>query len=203
MLEYKANPHKSGLRLSLGVATAVVVTALVFAITKQQRETTKQRLLSRQLTALLPTDAYDNNPAIDSIQLNKEISNNLLVNQAYLYKKANTTQGAVLHVTTSQGYSGDIELLIALSQHNWIHGVALVAHSETPGLGDKIEQGRSDWLMQLRNLKTESLPASAWAVKKEGGQFDQITGATITPRAVINAVSDTINWYSLNVQSLQ
>ena len=195
--------HRSGSRLSLSVATAVLVTTLVFVVTKQQREHSSQRVLINQLAALLPTGAYDNNPAIDNIQLNKSVSSSLTVNTAYLYKTANTVRGAVLHVTTSQGYSGDIELLVALSQSTQVHGVALIAHTETPGLGDKIEQYRSDWLMQFTDLQATSMPTSAWSVKKDGGDFDQITGATITPRAVINAVSDTISWYSRNYDSLQ
>ena len=203
MLEDNPKLNRSGLRLSLGVATAVLITSFVFAITKQQREHTSQRILNQQLAALLPTKAYDNNPAVDSIQLDKAVSSSLTINRAYLYKTASTVNGAVLHVTTSQGYSGDIELLIALSKKSQMHGVALLAHTETPGLGDKIEQGRSDWLAQFTNLQTALMPDSNWAVKRDGGSFDQITGATITPRAVVNAVSDTIVWYSRNYDSLQ
>ena len=198
-----ATLHRSGLRLSLSVATAVLLTTLVFVVTKQQREHSSQAILMNQLSALLPKNAYDNNPAIDSILLNKPVSAGIRVNRAYLYKTASTVHGAVLHVTTSQGYSGDIELLVALSQSLHLHGVALIAHTETPGLGDKIEQGRSDWLKQLNDLQTASMPPSSWSVKRDGGDFDQITGATITPRAVINAVSDTISWYSRNFKSLQ
>ncbi|MEE9335045.1 MAG: RnfABCDGE type electron transport complex subunit G [Granulosicoccaceae bacterium] len=203
MLEYRSKLNQSGFRLSLGVATAVIVTALVFVITKQQRKQSSQLILSRQIGLLLPTGAYENNPATDRIQLNKTISSSLTLNSAYLYKSANTVRGAIFHVTTSQGYSGDIELLVALAQSKLVHGVALVAHTETPGLGDKIELGRTDWLSQFTGLHTTSMPPSAWSVKKDGGAFDQITGATITPRAVINAVSDTINWYSRHPDSLQ
>jgi len=199
----KLKLNTSGLRLSLGVAIAVLITSLVFVATKQQRHTSRQHLLSEQLIRLLPAKAYDNNPAMDSIVLNQKVSPSLTVLSAYHYKQAGVTHGAVLHVVTPLGYSGDIELLVAISKRQRVHGVALIAHTETPGLGDKIESARSDWLTQFTHLDANSLPKAAWSVKKDGGYFDQITGATVTPRAVVNAVSDTITWYSINHDSLQ
>ena len=190
------NPHRSGLLLSLGVAVAVVITALIFVMTKQQRELSAQTFIADQIAALLPADDYDNNPAIESIKIDETVSPGLSVKKVYLYKTGKTVRGAVLHIITSQGYSGNIDMLVALKSNGVVHGVAIVAHTETPGLGDKIEQSRSDWLTQFNDLHTMTLPVSARSLKKDGGEFNQITGATITSRAVVNAVSDTIDWYA-------
>ena len=198
MAQLKFNPHRSGLLLSLGVAVAVIVTALVFAVTKKQRHISQQQIIANQIAELLPAEAYDNNPASDAIEINASVSRSLTVNTAYLYKTRESIDGAVLHVTTSQGYSGDIDLLIALNQDTYLHGVAITGHTETPGLGDKIEKNRSNWIKQFINLNTVNISEPARSVKKDGGKFDQITGATVTSRAVVSAVFDTISWYARN-----
>lgn len=203
MPQPKFNPHRSGLLLSLGVAVAVVITALIFLLTKQQRGLSAQEFIADQIAALLPEEGYDNNPAIDSIKIDKTVSPSFAVKNVYLYKTGKTVRGAVLHINTPQGYSGNIDMLVALKRNSVVHGVAIVAHTETPGLGDKIEQSRSDWLTQFNDLNAMTLPVSARSLKKDGGEFDQITGATITSRAVVNAVSDTIDWYARNRDFLQ
>jgi len=190
------NPTKAGKLLSLGVAMAVLITALVFVTTQQRRHISQQRIIAQQITSLLPSSLYNNDPAAQSVELNLVTTNNLTINKAYPYKDGDKTLGAVLHVTTPHGYSGDIELLVALSNSGTLQGVAIAAHKETPGLGDKIEPNRSDWLSQLKSLQYSR--ETKLAIKKDGGDFDHITGATITPRAVVNAVSDTLNWYATN-----
>jgi len=192
--------NRAGKLLSLGVALAVAVTALVYTITKQQREISRQKLVSNQITSLLPTGMYNNTPATQGIDLNQVVSDSVTILKAYPVINNDQTQGAILHITTPKGYSGDIELLVALTKTNTVIGVAIVTHTETQGLGDKIENNRSDWPTKSKQCRYQRSyqPATNWAVKKDGGNFDQITGATITPRAVVSAVSDTINWYAAN-----
>lgn len=101
----------------------------------------------------------------------------------------------ILPVVTRQGYNGEIRLLVAIDQSGEITGVRVTHHQETPGLGDDIERSRSDWITSFDGLSLQSLSPSGWAVRKEGGDFDSFTGATITPRAVINAVHDTLRYY--------
>lgn len=98
----------------------------------------------------------------------------------------------ILPVVTREGYSGDIHLLVGIDSERRISGVRVTEHQETPGLGDKIEQRRSEWITEFNGLRLESLPERAWAVTKDGGEFDTFTGATITPRAVVDAVHQTL-----------
>jgi electron transport complex protein RnfG len=95
------------------------------------------------------------------------------------------------HVTPS-GYSGDINLLTAVFANGEIAGVRVTKHEETPGLGDKVEVKKSDWITLFKGQNVLSEDDSRWAVKKDGGQFDQFTGATITPRAVVGSVKQAV-----------
>ena len=100
--------------------------------------------------------------------------------------------GVVLPITALQGYSGPIQLLLALDQQQRIVGVRAIEHSETPGLGDRIETRKSDWMLAFNGLRYDDLAPDDWAVQNDGGQFDSFTGATITPRAVVNALKETL-----------
>ncbi|MGB0865568.1 MAG: electron transport complex subunit RsxG [Granulosicoccaceae bacterium] len=109
---------------------------------------------------------------------------------------------AVLEVTASGGYSGDIDLLVGINQKLVISGVRVTYHRETPGLGDKIDTRRSPWIESFKGLSLGQPAPEQWAVKKDGGYFDQFTGATITPRAVVKAVRDTLVFSQKNHSQL-
>ena len=100
--------------------------------------------------------------------------------------------GVVLPITAVQGYSGPIQLLLALDQQQRIVGVRAIEHRETPGLGDQIETRKSDWMLAFNGLRYDDLAPDDWAVQNDGGQFDSFTGATITPRAVVDALKETL-----------
>jgi electron transport complex protein RnfG len=103
---------------------------------------------------------------------------------------------------TADGYSGDILLTIAIDENNQVTGVRVLQHKETPGLGDKIETRRSGWIKSFDGTSLTSPRAEKWAVKRDGGDFDQFTGATITPRAVVKAVKNTLQYHQLNKEKL-
>lgn len=100
----------------------------------------------------------------------------------------------LLPVTAPDGYTGRIELLVALHLNGEVQGVRVLDHRETPGLGDKIEERKSDWIHSFDGRSLQNPELSGWAVKKDGGEFDQFTGATITPRAVVNSVKRSLLW---------
>lgn len=100
--------------------------------------------------------------------------------------------GVVLPITAVQGYSGPIQLLLALDQQQRIVGIRAIEHRETPGLGDRIETRKSDWMLAFNGLRYDDLAPDDWAVQNDGGQFDSFTGATITPRAVVDALKETL-----------
>ena len=103
--------------------------------------------------------------------------------------------GAVIPFRALDGYSGTIELLLALDTERRILGVRAIDYEETLGLGDKIDVQKTDWILQFNGLRYVDLSPTAWAVTKDGGQFDSFTGATITPRAVVGALAETLAYF--------
>lgn len=103
-------------------------------------------------------------------------------------------RAVVLPVVTRRGYNGEIHLLVGIDKEQRITGVRVTQHQETPGLGDDIERRRSDWITAFDGLSLDALPPGGWAVTRDGGHFDAFTGATITPRAVVGAVHDALQY---------
>jgi electron transport complex protein RnfG len=111
--------------------------------------------------------------------------------------------GSVIPFRSTEGYSGTIQLLIALDQDQRIVGLRAIDHKETPGLGDKIDTRKTDWILSFNGLSYRDLSPNDWAVDKDGGRFDSFTGATITPRAVVNALRDTLSYLNANPELLE
>src|SRR5690606_2439126 len=122
--------------------------------------------------------------------------------QAYLALLQNVPSGVILPVETAQGYSGTIVLLIGITADGSISGVRTLSHAETPGLGDKIELRVSPWILGFNNRSLGNTDAALWGVKKDGGEFDQFVGATITPRAVVAAVYQALRFFEVNQAAL-
>ena len=176
-----------GLITSLFVGLVYVVTKPVIIEAKEQARQEKLYLLAAPLLAngriaspvqrKLPDDApasFENPLSITPIVTDAE------------------QLGVVLPITAVQGYSGPIQLLLALDQQQRIVGVRAIEHRETPGLGDQIETRKSDWMLAFNGLRYDDLAPDDWAVQNDGGQFDSFTGATITPRAVVDALKETL-----------
>ena len=108
------------------------------------------------------------------------------LNRIYIAKKADKITAYAIQGTAPDGYSGDIRLLVGLDPKGEVLGVRVIEHHETPGLGDKIELRISNWILNFTHQSINEHNLSEWAVKKDGGKFDQFSGATITPRAVVN-----------------
>ena len=121
----------------------------------------------------------------------------------YLATKNNTPITAIFEVTTLNGYSGAITLLVGVNakQKN-VSGLRVVNHKETPGLGDKMETRKSNWVMDFNGKSLANPELNDWQVKKDGGYFDQFTGATITPRAIVNVVKSTLLYAQDNIDAL-
>ena len=102
---------------------------------------------------------------------------------------------AVLIVNARGGYSGPIRLLIGIDRDGIVTGVRTLSHRETPGLGDLIDSDKSDWIHQFTGSSLKNPPLPAWSTRRDGGEFDQLTGATITPRAVIRSIRDTLRYF--------
>lgn len=169
--------------LLLGCTALLASAALswVAGATRDAIAAAEARDLRESLTQVLPAGLADNDLLADRVQIDVGATAPLTV---YRARHADKPAAAVFRVE-GKGYAGPIVLLMAVDQDGQVLGVRVLKHSETPGLGDKIEIGKTDWITAFNG---KSLNTGRWAVRKDGGEFDQFAGATITPRAVVQAV---------------
>ncbi|MEM7084432.1 MAG: electron transport complex subunit RsxG [Pseudomonadota bacterium] len=154
----------------------------------------------RQIRELLNDTDYNNNVFDDLIYIDAQAPDAQLLgsdDSAYICRARlnDQSRAAVLQVTADNGYSGPIKLLVGIYADGRLAGVRIAAHKETPGLGDKIELKNSDWIRQFNGRSLTNPSAAEWTVKKDGGAFDQITGATVSPRAVVAAVKNALLYF--------
>ncbi|CDH44587.1 electron transport complex subunit RsxG [Candidatus Contendibacter odensensis] len=182
---------------SMGVAALILVgftivgTGLVvvtYSSTQDLIAEAQRAALEASLNQLLPPDRYDNRITEDRIEV--VAPEGLGTSQPVtVYRARKKGQPVALFATpvAPDGYSGPIRLLIGVYADGTLAGVRILEHKETPGLGDGIEQKRSRWILSFAGKSLTHPPPEGWKVKKDGGVFDQFTGATITPRAVVKA----------------
>ncbi len=173
--------------LQLGVfALACALTlAATHAMTRNAIAKNEAAHTAELLTAVMPHAAF-----LESA-LQTVADEELLFWQAV---DADSISGIVIPVTATGGYSGDIELLVGINRQQTLTGVRVTKHRETPGLGDFIDERRGDWIHSFTALSLQNPTPPAWLVKKDGGHFDQFTGATITPRAIVKAVREALQY---------
>jgi electron transport complex protein RnfG len=156
------------------------------------------------VSAVLPDTGYDNEPTSDVIMLSDAAlpgSSNPL--PAYRARLGNTPVATAITAIAADGYVGPIHLLIGIDAVGQIIRVRVIQHRETPGLGDKIEADKDDWINLFDGATALANPAAAeWNVRRDGGDFDQLSGATITSRAVLNAVRQTQQYYLANAATI-
>lgn len=178
---------------------AVLGTTLVTFTHENTRERIAQNeraALLRSLHALIPPERHDNDLVNDSITITApDLLGSPEPQQAYRARKDGAPVALALTAVAPDGYNGDIRLLIAINHDGTLTGVRVTAHRETPGLGDKVDTARSDWIHGFANRSLSDPPPDKWKVKKDGGVFDQFTGATVTPRAVVKAVYNALDYY--------
>jgi electron transport complex protein RnfG len=181
---------------SLVLAAFSVLGVGVVAFMHQQTEpliqTQMDAALNRQLAAVLPA-GFDNDPAASVRTLPDDV---MLGGKGgallYTARKGEFVIGLALRVIAPNGYSGAIHLLVGVDAQGAVSGVRVISHKETPGLGDPIEVEKSNWILGFAGKSLNDPNAKGWHVKKDGGVFDQFTGATITPRAVVQAVHNAL-----------
>lgn len=176
-------------------AFALVTTGLVASINMLTADKiAEQELLhlTSQLQEVLAPSTYDNELTTDCVIISDERLGPYANQIVYRARKNNEPVALIVRHVTPSGYSGDINLLTAVLSDGSIAGVRTTKHAETPGLGDKVEVKKSPWITSFKTLTVQSSSDARWAVKKDGGQFDQFTGATITPRAVVGSVKNAV-----------
>ena len=154
--------------------------------------------LLESLSQVLPDALHDNGLLDDAILFEDDNGNPLTIYRAM--KEQRLTGFA--YRATAQGYAGEIQLLLGVKPGGELIGVRVLSHSETPGLGDKIEVRKDDWILDFTGRSLTNTADTEWAVKKDGGHFDQFSGATITPRAIVRAVHKSLTFFDANRNEL-
>jgi electron transport complex protein RnfG len=193
----------SGLFLFLFAVVSTSFVAVTEHNTREAIAENERRVLLRNLHALLPTERLDNDIVNDTLLIT---ASPLLgtENQSTVYRARlrGDPVAVVFNSIAPNGYSGKIHLLVGVYFDGSIAGVRAIKHAETPGLGDAMEIQKSPWVLDFDGKSLDNPPRARWLVKRDGGVFDQFTGATITPRAVVQAVKNTLLYYENNADTL-
>lgn len=195
---FRSNPAYLALLLgSFALFTAVLLSSGHMAtqdvIVLRQKED-----LQSSLELVIPSKLHDNDLVKDAYPIKDANGVETLIYPAYLQGKLQ----AVAYQTTGLGYGGAILVLLGVDREGALLGVRVLQHAETPGLGDKIEANRSDWIYKFTGLSLQNPLPDLWKVKKDGGYFDQLSGATITPRAVVKSVKLGLEFFTTNRKRL-
>jgi electron transport complex protein RnfG len=182
--------------LCLFAVAGTAMVAFTYDQTRDRIAANEREALMRKLNVLIPKDHYDNKPFEDTQQVRDP---NLLGTDepvtVYRARLGGKPVGLVMAPVAPDGYSGAIKLLVGIAEDGTLTGVRVTAHHETPGLGDAIDEERSNWIYGFDGKSLHNPPLDQWRVKRDGGAFDQLTGATITPRAIVKAVKKSLLYY--------
>lgn len=185
---------------SIGLGIFAIVTAGLIAVTQQvTQERIETNILQAQQAAfseILPDQYYDNDLYKSQISLDPDL---LLGTKeasfAYVGRIDGEFSGIIFESIAPGGYNGSMSLLVAINRDGVVTGSRVIRHQETPGLGDKIDMKKSDWMRSFENKSFANLDIKQWKVKRDNGHFDQFTGATITPRAIVKGVKNTLEYF--------
>ncbi|EUJ11397.1 electron transport complex, RnfABCDGE type, G subunit [Methylophilaceae bacterium 11] len=188
------------------MAFAIVFTSLmayVYSVTKipiEQSEAAARMSLFRQI---MPEHLHDNDLLKDTVTIPPDpLLGNTQPTIANIARLQHQPSAIILEAIAHDGYSGDIKLLLAIQADGVVSGVRVITHKETPGLGDYIDIAKNNWIKLFDGESLNTASALDWHVKKDGGKFDYMVGATITPRAVVGAVHKALQYVDLNKQTL-
>lgn len=188
----------ASLLVFFAIAGAALV-GLTYSQTVDDIKYNEKLTLLKKLNNIIPADSYNNDLLLDTITLNAEtLLGTKEQTLAYRARNNNQNVAVVLSSVAPGGYNGPIHLLVGIYADGTLAGVRVVKHRETPGLGDAVEISRSDWILDFNDKSLQQPSSLFWKVKRDGGIFDQFTGATITPRAVVKAVHDALLYYENN-----
>ena len=195
-----ADRDRQGLRAILAVAAiAVCAAGLISAsheISAERIERNTAERLMRSLHEVLDPSLYDNDLVRTQVwAIDPDLLGTPDPVQVFLATRDGQPAAAIFAAVAPRGYNGRIDLLVGIDAQGVVQGVRVAAHRETPGLGDRIEISVSDWITAFDGTSLSDPPLSQWAVVADGGRFDAFTGATVTPRAVVQAVRDALVYF--------
>lgn len=195
--------HRAAIVLGIFALLCTALLTWVNQRTAAAIATSEHEAMVQQFSAIIARNEFDND-AINDCVLQRDtaflgVDRPLAV---YRFRAHGSPRALIIHAIAPDGYNGEIALLIGIDVAGTLAGVRVSAHHETAGLGDKIERTKSDWIESFKSLSLQNRASEKWRVKKDGGDFDAFTGATMTPRAVIKAVEKSLHFYAQHRESL-
>jgi len=192
----------SGTLLALFAAAGAGLVAFTYQQTADRIAANEREALLKSLTALVPATSIDNDIITDFITVSDPVLLGGESTTVYRGRRQGRPVAVVLTPIDPYGYAGPIRMLVAINHDGTLGGVRVVSHKETPGLGDRIEESRSDWILGFTGKSLGNPPPEKWKVKRDGGIFDQFTGATITPRGIVRTVKNSLLYFKQNREAL-
>ncbi len=181
--------------LALFVMFGIGLLLITKSLTHDAIEQAHKIEIKKAFDAVLPDIKYNNHPFQDvKTIVNQKVFQTQKPIIFYRVRLNNKPVALIVKTIAPDGYNGNIEIMMAVTTDGRLTGVRIISHKETPGLGDKIDLKKSPWVLQFNGMSLNDNNHKAWHVRKDGGQFDQFTGATITPRAVVKAVKKTLQY---------
>jgi electron transport complex protein RnfG len=196
MSELQKNMVRSAIVLMLFAIVGTAMVAFTYDAARDRIAENERQSLLHSLHEVISPDMYNNEIYTDTTRiLDPALLGSDEPVTVYRARKNHQPVAAVFASIAPDGYNGTIKLLIGVDTHGTLLGVRVLSQRETPGLGDAIETDRSDWILGFRGKSLQDPDYKHWKVKKDGGVFDQFTGATITPRAVVKAIRNTLVYF--------
>jgi electron transport complex protein RnfG len=194
---------RSGFLLGIIALLGTALLAGVNAVTHERILEQEKNRVMQQLNAIVPIDTFNNDLLEDriDIQPGSDFPQAAPV-PVYRARLDDQPVAVLMIITAPDGYNGDIRILVGIDYQGVVLGVRIISHRETPGLGDPIELGKSDWILGFTGKSLGDPKTAGWKVKRDGGDFDQFTGATISPRAVVRAVFNCLQYFKANSLAL-
>ena len=196
---------KNSLILALFALCTAGVLAGTYQLTKDKILASERAVAQKALLEIVPEERHDNDLLTDTLAIDtsaEPLLGKVSDKSIHIARQDTKTIAAIIPATAADGYSGDIDLIVGVNVDGSLAGVRVLSHNETPGLGDKVDLRKSDWVLSFKGKSLNNPTADQWKVKKDGGQFDQFTGATITPRAVVAQVKQALEYFEANKERI-
>jgi Na+-translocating ferredoxin:NAD+ oxidoreductase subunit G len=190
-----------------GLSIFAIVTAGIIAVTQtltaEKIQFNIDTAKSKALYEILPPETHDNILLDDTLAItHTSLIADEDAGEAFIARKDGEAIAVILPTIAPNGYTGKIHSIVGIFADGSIAGVRIIQHRETPGLGDKVELKKSPWVLSYNGKSLRNPSPDRWHVKKDGGDFDQFTGATITPRAVVSSVHAALQYFNANRDTL-
>ena len=204
--ELRNSISQNAFKLAGFAACVALILSAVFAINEARIAEQQLNAQRQAMNIIFPANLHDNDFINDTIKLDlatNEFNQLDLLglrenSTAYIARSNGQVSGVIFPAIARDGYNGDINILLGINSDGSVTGVRVINHRETPGLGDLIDLRLSDWILSFNNRSLRNPEPTAWTVVKNGGEFDQFTGATITPRAVTVATAKALQFFEAN-----